>query len=83
MAKVKGRLENDTLVLTIAGRLDSVNIDSVQAQIAEYAASVPVKNMTFDMDQANETFAELGMDDYIDGFKEWYEGATGGSCEKK
>ena len=49
MAKVKGRLENDTLVLTIDGRLDSVNTDSVQAQIDEYAASVPVKNMTFDL----------------------------------
>ena len=29
--------------------MDSANIDSVQAQIAEYAASVPVKNMTFDL----------------------------------
>ncbi len=47
--EVEGRLEQDTLVITVSGRIDSSNAGDFQEKTEELLASMPVKTLTLDL----------------------------------
>ena len=40
------------------------------------------KNISYDMDKANEYVKEYGIDDYLDAFEEYFEANTSGTCSR-
>lgn len=41
------------------------------------------KGITYDLDTANKTAEEVGMEKYIEAFIAWFESNTSGTCTKK
>lgn len=58
---------------------ESITITYNDAEITGYTA----KDITFDMDLANEYVMNYGVEKYLSDLVDWFEGTIGGTCTKK
>ena len=68
---------SNTKKLVCKSTQGNITLRYTDKEVVGYTA----KNMTYDLDEQQEYSREIGIDAYLDEFKEWFENNTDGTCE--